>query len=462
MKKLICLCLCLCLLPLFGALAGQEIAFVDDDGNDIRLSAPAKKVISLYSAHTETLYFLGAGDLLLGAHDTSVFPPDAAFLPRFDYAGDPEKIIAAEPDLVLIRPFITRKAPDTVAALKKAGIPVVSLYAESLGEFDEYVTKLALLVGKEKEAAERLTVFHASLDAIRQKTATVDKKVGVFFESTENELRTVTEDSMAGMGMTTAGGVNVAVGAEPVSKGSSIAAWGAEKILEKADAIDVYVSQRGAMNAGGNEHSISIRPGFSAIKAVQDKRILLINEKIISSPSFRYPVGVMELARFFYPELMDDLSGLDRNAPCTKRDFADILMKARHLPVFVPSSSKYYKQEHKGHVYGLFKDVPWTDRDFNAIETAVAAGLIGYDGDTFGPDEPVTREMLAKAVFISGDFKASDTPAAIRDLDACAEKRIVQTLVDAGAMALIEDSFQPNRPVSRGDVADALNSILRK
>ncbi len=462
MKKLICLCLCLCLLPLLGALAGQEIAFVDDDGNEIHLSAPAQRIISLYSAHTETLYFLGAGDQLLGAHDTSVFPPDAAFLKRFDYSADPEKIIAAEPDLVLIRPFISRKAPDTVAALKKAGIPVVSLYAEALNEFDGYVTKMARLAGKEKEAEERLKAFHAELDAIQAQTAKVTKKVGVFFESTENELRTVTKDSMAGMAMVMAGGVNVAEGAEPVNKGSSIAAWGAEKILEKAEQIDAYVSQRGAMNAGGNEHSISIRPGFSAIKAVRDGRILLINEKLVSSPSFRYPIGVRELARFFYPALIDDLSGLERDAACSKRDFANILMKARHLPVYVPSSSKYYKQEHKGHVYGLFKDVPWTDQDFNAIETCVAAGLIEYGGDTFAPEEPVTREMLAKAVFISGDFKASQTPTPISDIDACANKRIVQTLVDAGAMALIDGSFQPNRPVSRGDVADALNSILQK
>lgn len=461
MKKLLIFLLTLCLLAPVCLAGSASIAFTDDEGNEIRLDAPARRIISLYSAHTETLYFLGAGESLIGAHDTSVFPPDAAFLPRFDYNADPERIIAASPDLVLIRPFISRKAPDVVAALRKAGVPVVSLYADTLEGFDAYVEKMALLTGRRQEAEERLRAFHAELDLVREKTGPIADKVGVFFESTENELRTVTKDSMAGRAIAAAGGVNVAQEAEPVSRGSSIAAWGAERVLDKAGEIDVYVSQRGAMNAGGNEHAISIRPGFSAVKAVRDGRILLINEKIVSSPSFRYPMGVRELARYFYPEVMDELADVDAAAPLTKRAFAALLLKGLHLPVYLPSSSKYYTQQHKGHVYGLFADVPWTDPDFNAVETAVNAGLIAYEGETFAPDAPVTREMLAKAVFIAGSFKAADQNTPIGDLDACGEKRIVQTLVDHGVFALKDGSFEPGRTVTAGEALEALMHVQK-
>ncbi|MDR0584927.1 MAG: hypothetical protein LBG57_11365, partial [Treponema sp.] len=84
------------------------ISFVDDDGRAVSLGGPAGRIISLYSAHTENLFALGAGDALIGGHTTCVYPPEAAAFAVYDYNGDPEYIIAAEPDLVLIRPFIRR------------------------------------------------------------------------------------------------------------------------------------------------------------------------------------------------------------------------------------------------------------------------------------------------------------------------------------------------------------------
>ena len=93
---------------------------------------------------------------------------------------------------------------------------------------------------------------------------------------------------MAGLAIETAGGINLAKDAKPIDQGSTIAPFGEEKILENADKIDVYISQRGSMNSGGDLISISQRPGFDTIKAVKEGKVFVINEKIISSPSFRY------------------------------------------------------------------------------------------------------------------------------------------------------------------------------
>lgn len=463
MRRIISLILAalLCLAPAsINALAASPaIAFTDDDGREIRLSAPAARVISLYSAHTENLYFLGAGNALIGAHSTSTFPPEAAALPRYDYQGDPESVIAASPDLVLIRPFISKKVPDFVAALTKAGIPVVSLYPEKLSQFDDYIQKLALLTGTEENAEALLGGFHARLDAIQNQTAAFEPKTHVFFESTETELRTVTADSMAGMAIQFAGGENVAADAPAVSEGSSIAAFGAEKILEKADMIDVYVSQRGAMNAGGDEHAIAIRPGFSAVKAVKEGRVYLINEKLVSSPSFRFVTGVEELARHFYPDQMDSLASYETDMPATKRDFANIVYRARRMTTFVPSSSSYYDTPRDSHTYGWFTDVSWQDTDFDAVETCVQAGFIGYDGDKYGPDGPVTREQLARTVFLIGNFSSMEPHLEIADIEDCENPRIVQALVDNGVFELSDDKFEPGRTVTCAEIVKALDLV---
>ncbi len=446
-----------------SSVQNAKISFTDDDGREIALEKPCERIISLYSAHTENLYSLGAGDRIIGAQDTSTYPPEAAFLDHYDYDADPEKIIAADPDCVLIRPFITRKVPDFVKALENAGLTVVSLYPETFEDFDGYIEKLAMLTGTEDTAKERLAQFHADLNAITEKTAGIAEKQTVFFESTEVNLRTVTPDSMPGLAIKMAGGENAAQDAEPISPGSSIAAFGAERILALADEIDVYVSQRGAMNAGGDLHSITIRPGFDTVRAVKDSRVYVINEKLISSPAFRYAKGVRELARYLYPEQMDSLEQYQADTPATKRDLANLLVRAAHLPVYVPSSSKYYTQEHTGHIYGLFEDVTWQDQDFDFIETAAVTGAVGWEADGekqyFRPDAPVTREMLAKAVFILYEFEAKDQHIAIGDLDRCEKPRIVQTLVDNGVFPLIDGRFEPDKVMSCREVAETLAEL---
>ncbi|MDD4571827.1 MAG: hypothetical protein PHN47_05025, partial [Clostridia bacterium] len=56
--------------------SNAAIQFIDDDGRNIALDSPCQRIISLYSAHTENLFTLGAGDLIIGVHDTSIYPPE--------------------------------------------------------------------------------------------------------------------------------------------------------------------------------------------------------------------------------------------------------------------------------------------------------------------------------------------------------------------------------------------------
>ena len=443
--------------------SSYTISFTDDMGNEINLTKPCTRIISLYSAHTENLYFLGAGDYVIGVNSTAIYPPDAAMKTVYDYNADPENVIAAEPDLVLIRPFINRKNPDFVAALENSGLTVVSLYPESFEEFDGYIEKLAMLTGTADMAKQKLVEFHNALAKVSDLTADVEDRQKIFFESTDVNLRTITPDSMPAKAIEIAGGINIAGAIEPISEGSSIASFGVEKVLDLADEIDVYVSQRGAMNAGGNLHTISIRPGFDTIKAVKEGRVFEINEKIISSPSFRYSLGVFEMARYLYPKVMDKLDIFYTDQIADKRDLANILVRFNHQPVYIPSSSKYYQTEHEGHTYGLFQDVTWEDMDFDNIETAVMAGWMDSDEkegkEYFDPDSPVSREMLAKAIYMMGDYKKKSEHIEIKDLEKCSVPMIAQTLVDNGVFYLNDGVFEPQQQMTQKEVLAVLNNL---
>jgi iron complex transport system substrate-binding protein len=71
-------------------------------------------------------------------------------------------------------------------------------------------------------------------------------------------------------------------------------------LLLHAGEIDAYIVQRGAMNSGSGLAPAN-RPGYHAVKAVQNNRVFYIDEKLVSSPTFRYLEGVREIARFLYP-----------------------------------------------------------------------------------------------------------------------------------------------------------------
>lgn len=435
------------------------IEITDAEGKTIKMEKAAEKIISLYSAHTENLFSLGLDREIIGVGTSDVYPPAVKQKKVYDYKADPENIIAVKPDLVLIRPFIRKSVPDFVKALEEAGINVVSLYPEKFDEFEDYIRKLGVLTGKTEKAEELLNKFKEDMDEIHSVTKDKNPKVRVYFESTEKEYRTVTKDSMAARVIEIAGGVNIADDAVPVSETSSIASYGLEKIIEKGDKIDVYVSQSGAMNAGGNPHSISIRPGFSAIKAVKENRIYNIDEKLVSSPTFRYAKGIMELARMLYPEIFDDLSVYASEGNLTRVQLAEIAVKYKHKPIFTPSSG-YYKKDKKGHVYGEFKDVLIDNKYFDYIETAVLSGYMKIDADMFEPEREVTRQELAEVLFMMEDIGSSTNKIEIKDLNKCIKQDMVQKIVDGGIMSTDSNScFNPEGSIRCKEAVDCFNRL---
>ncbi len=284
-----------------------KIQFTDDAGSLVRMNQPATRIISLYPAHTENLFCLGLNQEIIGVSKNDVYPIEVKNKPVFDFRSDPEKIIAADPDLVLIRPFVKRISPEFVKSLENAGINVVSLFPSHFKQFESYIKKLAQLSGKETKADQLLSQFNQAISEVEKKVQSMKPRVRVFFESNRNNYRTVTKRSIAAHAIKTAGGVNIAEDAQELRKGSSIAAYGAERLLEKAEDVDVYIAQKGIMNPVISVNVIYQRPGFAVISAVRNKRVYIISEKLVSSPTFRFAEGVKKLACFFYPEIQSNL-----------------------------------------------------------------------------------------------------------------------------------------------------------
>lgn len=276
---------------------------VDQAGRKVVVPTPFKRVISLYGAHTENLFSLGLMDKIIGVSPHENYPPQAASKPVFSYHDDPEKFIAARPDLVLVRPMIDRGYPKFVSMLEQTGAAIVSLQPASIDEMYTYWEILGILTGTRDRALKLIRRFEDSVSEFKNSADARRNKKRVYFEAIHSKMKTFTPESMAIFTLETAGGINIAADAESV-RNTNIAYYGKERILSHAAEIDVFLAQYGAMNRP-TVSMIKNEPGFQIIKAVMDDQIYIIQEQIVSRPTMRLLEGINRIGRILYPNEFD-------------------------------------------------------------------------------------------------------------------------------------------------------------
>ena len=277
---------------------------IDQAGRKIVTRDPQRRIISLYGAHTENLFDLGLDAEIIGVSRHEDYPPRALEKPVFSYHDDPEKFLAAHPDLVLIRPMIDRGYPQFVTRLEKSGITVVSLQPGTVDEMYTYWRILGALTGRQDRALRMVANFQRAVLEFDTLAASIATRKKVYFEAIHSKMKTFSPDSMAVFALETAGGINIAADAVPVRK-TNIAYYGKERILSRAAEIDVYLAQSGTMN----QPSISLiknEAGYHVIKAVRNNQVYIVDERIISRPTYRLLQGISEMGRILYPDVFGD------------------------------------------------------------------------------------------------------------------------------------------------------------
>ncbi len=273
----------------------------DSSGTTIHFTRPFTRIISLYGAHTENLVSLGLEKEIIGRAADDDYPPSITAKPVFSDRDNPEKFIAARPDLILIRPMISRIHPQLFKELRQAGITVVSLQPTNVGQMYSYWKDLGKLTGKSKEADRMIKDFESELTRIKKSYSYIPKtaRPKVYFEAIHAKMRTFSPQSISIFSLQSAGGINIATDASP-RHSTNIADYGKERLLSHGQDIDIFLAQTGRMNRVDTS-MIAKEPGFQAIKAVKDGRVYLIDEKLVSRPTMRLLEGIEKINQILYP-----------------------------------------------------------------------------------------------------------------------------------------------------------------
>jgi iron complex transport system substrate-binding protein len=268
--------------------ASFPVTVVDDAGREVTIESRPERIVSLAPANTEIVSELGLLDSLVGVTDYDDYPTEVTEIPKVGDFVTPnlEAIAAAEPDLVLAT---TGVQADVVERLEELGAVVVAVDPQDLESLYASIEMVGEAMGEPAEAIVLAGSMREEIAAITEAVSS-EASATVFVEIAQDPLFT------AGAGTLIDDLVNAAGGANVVAEEGYVP-YSAEQVV--SDDPEVYLATAGSMS---DPESLASRPGFSALTAVQEERVEILDDNLVSRPGPRVVLGVEAIARALHPE----------------------------------------------------------------------------------------------------------------------------------------------------------------
>jgi iron complex transport system substrate-binding protein len=281
-----------------GEEAPQMLTFRDDLGRTISLDGYPDRIVSTSPSLTEMLYFVGAGDTLVGRDDFSVYPDEALEAPSFGslFTDIPaETILGMEPDLVLAAEIISS---EQVQALEDLGLTVYwQSNPENFEDLYANILDMAALVGKSEAAAPLVSELGERVVAVEMAVAGAEETPLVFYEldgTDPNNPWTAGSGTFVDLVVNAAGGANAAATLQGDYAQISVEAL----IQQNPDFIIL-----GDSDFGMTPEIVAARGGWDGMKAVQNGYVFPFNSNLLSVPGPRLVDGLEQIARIIHPDL---------------------------------------------------------------------------------------------------------------------------------------------------------------
>ncbi len=267
--------------------------FTDDIGRQVVLGQVPHRIVALAPSVTETLYFLGLGDRVVGVTRFSSYPPEAAQKPKVgSYVSlNPERIIGLSPDLVI--GTADGNPPAVIRLLERAGIPVFVLNPRNIRQVIEALVSVGELCGVRARAEVLADALTRRVDTIVAKTAGRAKPV-VFLQVNVKPIMAANGSTFLNDLIRLAGGVNMTRD-EPVI----YPRIGLEAVIRgRPEVILISSMDRG----GAFEEARRQWLNWTLIPAVRHGRVHLVDSDLTDRPSPRIVRGLEILARHIHPD----------------------------------------------------------------------------------------------------------------------------------------------------------------
>lgn len=240
------------------------------------------RVVSLSPSVTEVLFAIGAQDEIVGVTEYCDTPVAAQSLPVMGgwKNSDVSRVVAQKPDIVFTSSIVQNKIHND---LKKQNVNVVHLDPKTVHEVFESFIVIGNHVNRTEEAQKLVDKCKTELNSINPS----NKKVRVYCEEWPMMVSCNWVPEMialaGGKGLGTMGQISHTVSFDDV---------------KTFDPDCIVVSWCG-FGTNVSKDKITTRDGWSGLRAVQNKKVFVVDDSLLNRPGPRLVEGVKALASIF-------------------------------------------------------------------------------------------------------------------------------------------------------------------
>lgn len=273
-QKAVALLLSLMLLAPFGIAA--PVCVKDDQGAELCLDHPAKRIATLSPGATELAFAAGAGDKVVAVVNYSDYPEAALKLPLVGNHTriDLEALLALKPDLVIT--WRTGNPPAQMEMLRALGLPMFAIEPRTFEGVSKVIEQLSILAGTEKEGFAEAERFRKGIAVIAKQYRDAEP-IPVFYQVWQTPLMTINDNHLIGKVIRLCGGVNV-FGDMP----RLVPRISAEVVLE----TDPHAIITGSVE-GAEDNQLDRWKSYTGMTAVAKNNLFFVPASPISRPTPR-------------------------------------------------------------------------------------------------------------------------------------------------------------------------------
>ena len=269
----------------------------DAVGRSVVLERAPQRIVVVFPSNTEIAFALGLGERIVAVGGRVQWPPEAQLKPSVGGAlgYSAEAVAALRPDLIVLTPA-HRTALSLIDPFERLGVPVLILHHPDQPAILRNIALLGEATGREAAAAAIVGDMRAQLESVRARLGGAPPR-RVYLETAaaaRGAFQTVGSGHYASDALAWAGGENVfadLAGAAQVS-GEAIFARDPDVI------VSLQKVPRGV-------ETIAARPGWAALRAVREGRVVVIERRHFLIPGPRQVEAVQAYARAIHPERYD-------------------------------------------------------------------------------------------------------------------------------------------------------------
>lgn len=274
----------------------------DDSGREISLVEKPARVVTVSTSFLEPLHAVGL-DVVGRPNSKYEIPEYAKNAAEIGavYQIDTEKLLACQPDLVIINKGMNERLGDLLTANK------INFFVADMKGYDSVkknIEAFAQIAGQPEKGTQIISDMDKKISDVVAKLPKDKKRVAIL-HSTAQGLSVQLDNSIAGNVVKILGWENVASGMQATKDGGDTAPYSLETLVEQNPEI-IFVTSMGKLDEikANMEKLIAENPAWQTIPAIQENRFYFLPQDLfLLSPGINYPAAVEYAAKLIYPEV---------------------------------------------------------------------------------------------------------------------------------------------------------------